>query len=122
MKLTVDESLNELLGACVRPPLLVDRSKNARGVILLQQVVLGVLLQGAVVGEKAANGLSINLASGEVDETLGIFTAVLNDRQSIHKVAVDGVQGPGVVVSWCADGSQVDNLKQIQKLMLPTTP
>ena len=70
LKLTVDESLNELLGACVRPPLLVDRSKNARGVILLQEVVLGVLLQGAVVGEETANRLSINFASGEVDETL----------------------------------------------------
>jgi len=69
------------------------------------------IFQGAIFGKEAANGLAIHLAGGEVNETLVILTAELHHRQGIHKVAVDGVQWPRVVIGWRANGCQVDHLK-----------
>jgi hypothetical protein len=92
-----------------------------------------------VFGEEAADGLAIDLARGEVDETLAVLGAVLDLKrregrkrssamsavvgnakkkrsradhwECIDEVAVDGVEGARVVVRRRADSRQVDGLQ-----------
>ena len=108
--LTIDEPLNQLFCMSRRPPLLLNGTENARSLIFLEHVEIRVRPQGIVLGKKATNGFAIDFASGEVDESLAIFSAVVHHRKCIHEVAVDGVQRTGVVISWCPDRSQVDDL------------
>lgn len=61
-----------------------------------------------VGGEEAADGLAVDLARGEVDETLVVLRAVLDHRERVDEVAVDGVEGARVVVGRRADRRQVD--------------
>lgn len=68
------------------------------------------VLQGVILGKEVANGLAINLASGEMDEALAVLPAVLHHGERIHEVAIDGIQRTRVVISWRADRCQVDNL------------
>jgi len=64
-----------------------------------------------VFGEEAADGLAIDLAGGEVDETLAVLGAVFDHWECVDEVAVDGVEGARVVVRRRADGRQVDGLQ-----------
>jgi hypothetical protein len=99
-----------LLSTSIRPPLLVNGAEDAGSFVFLEKVHGRILLEGAVVREETADGLSIHLTSGEVDEALPILTAVLHHWQCIHEVAVNGVQRPSVVIGWGANSSQVDHL------------
>jgi len=73
-----------------------------------------------VFGEEAADGLAVDLAGGEVDETLVVLGAVLDHWEGVDEVAVDGVEGPRVVVGGRADGRQV--YRQIGHLDEPLEP
>lgn len=63
-----------------------------------------------VSGEEAADGLAVDLAGGEVDETLVVLGAVLDDWERVDEVAVDGVEWARVVVGGRADRGQVYGL------------
>lgn len=73
-----------------------------------------------VFGEEAADGLAVDLARGEVDETLVVLGAVLNHWECVDEVAVDGVEGARVVVRGRADRRQV--YRQIGHLDEPLEP
>lgn len=94
------------------------------------------LAERVVFGEEAADGLAVDLARGEVDETLAVLGAVLDLRRTtgwgmiggsktlsrsgmrertyhwecVDEVAVDGVERPRVVVRGRADRRQVYRL------------
>lgn len=100
------------------------------------------LAERVVGGEEAADGLAVDLARGEVDETLVVLRAVLDlctshtsinnsalvvekkkkksgvekrrdyHRERVDEVAVDGVEGARVVVGRRADRRQVDRLRR----------
>lgn len=73
-----------------------------------------------VFGEEAADGLAVDLARGEVDQTLVVLRAVLHHWEGVDEVAVDGVEGPRVVIRRRADRRQV--YRQIGHLDEPLEP